>query len=674
MKSREVNKSTIFYKEGKTMADKYSELGREIYANIGGPNNVKSMYNCMTRLRIKIRDNSKVDIQGLKDIDGVLGVVNADTLEIVLGSGVNAKVAQDMVSQVGVKENEEFPTSTYQSEKSEVQAKAAEVHAQHKAQLKQTWWRKALGHISAIFIPLIPAFIGAGLISGVAGILRNMLTAKMLPGSWNLGVTILSMIASALFAYLNIYVGINTAKEFGATPALGGIIGGVVLLPGIAAPVTIPNVLDGKPLAAGQGGIIGVLLAVWLLSYVEKWFHKHIPDSVDIIFTPFFTVLIMGLFTVFAIMPIAGWISNSLVGGINWVLDVGGPVAGFILGLFFLPMVMLGLHQILTPIHLSMIQKMGYTPLLPILAMAGAGQVGAAIALWAKCRKNKDLVRLIKGALPVGILGVGEPLIYGVTLPLGRPFITACVGGGIGGAVVAAFGHVGSIAIGPSGVALIPLIANNMWWAYCIGLLSAYAGGFVATYFWGVPKDAIKGKVENPTPEVSERRAAEKHADNLNMPSEKVEISFEAPVSGDLEKIEEVKDDVFSQKMLGDGFAIDPSNGTVVAPVDGKIDTVMNTKHAITLKTSKGNLDVLMHLGLDTVELKGAPFEIDVKPGDLVNAGEKIGTMDIAAIKKAGKDPVVLTIIANMDHIDQVSKVEDSPVKAGQVVFKAMTK
>src|SRR5699024_1121460 len=159
------------------------------------------------------------------------------------------------------------------------------------------------------------------------------------------------------------------------------------------APVTIPNVLDGKPLAAGQGGIIGVLLAVWLLSYVEKWFHKHIPDSVDIIFTPFFTVLIMGLFTVFAIMPFAGWISNSLVGGINWVLDVGGPVAGFILGLFFLPMVMLGLRQILTPIHLSMNQKMGYTPLLPILAMAGAGQVGAAIALWAKCRKNTDLVR-----------------------------------------------------------------------------------------------------------------------------------------------------------------------------------------------------------------------------------------------------------------------------------------
>ena len=659
------------------MADKYSTLGREIYANIGGPNNVESMYHCMTRLRIKIRDNSKVDIAGLKNIDGVLGVVDADTLGIVLGSGVNAKVAQDMVSQVGVKENEEFPTNVtndYQSEKYEVQAKAAEVHAQHKAQLKQTWWRKALGHISAIFIPLIPAFIGAGLISGVAGILKNMLTVKMLPASWALGVTILSMISSALFSYLNIYVGINTAKEFGATPGLGGIIGGVVLLPGIVAPVTIPNFLDGKPLAAGQGGIIGVLFAVWILSYVEKWFHKHIADSVDIIFTPFLTVLIMGLFTVFVVMPIAGWISNSLVGAINWVLNVGGPVAGFLLGLFFLPMVMLGLHQILTPIHLEMIQKMGYTPLLPILAMAGAGQVGAAIALWVKCRKNKELVRLIKGALPVGILGVGEPLIYGVTLPLGRPFITACIGGGIGGAVVASFGHVGAIAIGPSGVALIPLIANNMWWGYVIGLLCAYAGGFVATYFWGVPKTAMEGEVKQPTQAVEERRNTEAKADNLNMPSEKVEVAFEAPVTGKLQKLEDVKDDVFSKKMLGDGFAIDPSNGKIVAPVDGTIDSVMDTKHAVTLKTNKGHLDVLMHLGLDTVELKGKPFIINVKPGDKVKAGTQIGSMDIKAIKEAGKEPVVLTIIANMDHVDHVVRMSDGEVEAGKDVFHVVTK
>ncbi len=483
--------------------NKYKVLGDQIYEKIGGPQNVTKLIHCMTRLRITIKDMSKVDVDGLKAINDVIGVVEAETLEIVLGPGINTKVAAEMCAEVGVKEGEVFPDnlktteSSYQSSKKEVEKKAAEVHAAHKAALKKTWWRAALQHISSIFVPLIPAFIGAGLISGVSGILKNMLAAKMLPSSWSLGITVLSMISSALFAYLNIYVGINTAKEFGATPGLGGIIGGVVYLPGVVAPVTIPNIFDGQPLAAGQGGIIGVLLAVWLMSYVEKFFHKHVWDSVDILVTPFLTVLIMGLFTVFLIMPLAGWVSNSLVGSINWVLAVGGPFAGFILGLFFLPMVMLGLHQILTPIHLQMIQKMGYTPLLPILAMAGAGQVGAAIALWIKCRHNKQLTKLIKGALPVGILGVGEPLIYGVTLPLGRPFITACVGGGIGGAVIGMFPHLGAIAIGTSGWALIPLIAHNMWWAYCLGLLAAYIGGFIATYFFGTPKSGMVAKNED---------------------------------------------------------------------------------------------------------------------------------------------------------------------------------
>ena len=659
---------------------KYQRLSDEIYAQIGGIDNVESLIHCMTRLRIKIRDMSKVNIAALKKIDGVLGVVEADTLEVVLGPGVNTKVAKIMNDEAGVKEGESFPTNSYQANKSEVERKAAEVHAAHKASLKKTWWRAALQHISAIFVPLIPAFVGAGLISGVAGILRNMLTVKMLPASWNLGVTVLSMIASALFAYLNIYVGINTAKEFGATPGLGGIIGGIVYLPGIVAPVTIPNIFDGKPLAAGQGGIIGVLLGVWLLSYVEKFFHKHIADSVDIIFTPFLTILIMGLFTVFLIMPLAGWFSNSLVGAINWVLKVGGPVAGFILGLFFLPMVMLGLHQILTPIHLEMIQKMGFTPLLPILAMAGAGQVGAAIALWVRCRKNKQLVNMIKGALPVGILGVGEPLIYGVTLPLGRPFITACIGGGIGGAVVAAFGQVGAIAIGPSGIALIPLIANNMWWDYVIGLLSAYAGGFIATYFWGVPKEAMLPDGQE-SPVVAERRTAEEKATNLDMKasntaqvSQPVTQDIEAPVSGQIEGLEKVNDQVFSQKMLGEGFAIVPSNGSIVAPIDGKIVSVMSTKHALTMTSAKGNLEILIHLGIDTVELKGEPFDITVKEGQKVKGGQSLGTMDIDQIKKAGKDPVVIMTVTNKETVKDMKLLQSGEVKASAPVLEVTSK
>ncbi|WEV39536.1 glucose PTS transporter subunit IIA [Lactobacillus sp. ESL0681] len=660
-------------------ADKYSTMGEEIYAQIGGVANVKSLYHCMTRIRIAIRDNDQVNLAGLKQIDGVLGVVEGDTLEIVLGPGVNTKVAASMVAKAGVKENDPFPeqANSYAADKNAVTQKADEVHAAHKASLKKTWWRTALQHISAVFVPLIPAFVGAGLISGVAGILKNMLTAKMLPASWTLGITVLSVIASGLFSYLNIFVGINAAKEFGATPGLGGIIGGIVFLPGVVAPITIPNIFNGQPLAAGQGGIIGVLLSVWLLSYVEKFFHKHIADSIDIIFTPFLTLLIMGLFTIFIVMPIAGWVSNSLVGGINWVLQVGGPVSGFVLGVAFLPMVMFGLHQILTPIHLQMIQKMGYTPLLPMLAMAGAGQVGTAIALWIKCRKNKELTKLIKGALPVGILGVGEPLIYGVSLPLGRPFITACIGGGIGGAVIGAFGNVGSIAIGTSGLALIPLIADHKWLQYCIGLLAAYIGGFIVTYLWGVPKSAMVAKnedgslVEDAKPESVVAPTA---VPEPSTTTKSVAVNLVSPVSGQLEDLSLVNDDVFAQKMVGDGFAVVPDSGTIVAPVAGTIVAVMETKHAITMKSEQGNLEMLLHFGIDTVDLKGAPFDIKVKAGQTVERGQELAQMDLQAVKAAGKDTVIMTMVTNMDQVKQMSPITPAAVKSDQNIMTVTTK
>lgn len=304
--------------------------------------------------------------------------------------------------------------------------------------------------------------------------------------------TILRIIQNGLFAYLNIYVGINAAKVFGATEGLGGIIGGVVLLNGMNPDAPLINIFTGQPLAGNQGGIIGVVFAVFILSIVEKNLRKVVPNAIDIIVTPTITLLVVALATIFIIMPVAGFISTNLIDAITWVLEVGGAFTGFILGATFLPLVMFGLHQVLTPIHIEMIASAGKTLLLPILAMAGAGQVGAALALWVKCRKNKKLTNMIKGSLPVGILGIGEPLIYAVTLPLGRPFITACIGGGVGGAVIGAIGNIGATAVGPSGVALIPLIPDGMWWGHVLGLLAAYVGGFLATYFFGVPKEAME--------------------------------------------------------------------------------------------------------------------------------------------------------------------------------------
>ncbi|MGX7148646.1 PTS transporter subunit EIIC [Enterococcus ureasiticus] len=474
--------------------DKIKRLAREIYEEVGGQSNVLKLRHCMTRVRMDIRDYDKVKLEGLKNIDGVMGVVEDDTLQVVIGPGTVNKVAQEMVDMAGVKLGEAFPSSDEkQSElsgKQLVEEKAAQVKAAQKEKNKNnSGFKVILKSISNIFVPLIPAFVGAGIIGGIAAVMSNLLVAGTIGDSWQQYIDVLNIIKNGIFAYLALYTGINSASEFGATPALGGVIGAVTMLTGMNPEAPLPNILTGGTLSAGQGGIIGVIFAVWLLSLIEKQLHKVIPDSIDIIITPTISLLVIGLVTIFLIMPVAGFISNSLVGVINVVLEKGGMLAGFTLGVTFLPMVMFGLHQILTPIHIEMITQTGMTLLLPILAMAGAGQVGAALALWIRCKKDTKLVEMIKGALPVGILGIGEPLIYGVTLPLGRPFVTACIGGGIGGAVIGAFGNVGSIAIGPSGVALIPLIANNQWLAYVLGLVAAYAGGFVATFFFGIPKD-----------------------------------------------------------------------------------------------------------------------------------------------------------------------------------------
>ncbi|WKZ96294.1 glucose PTS transporter subunit IIA [Lacticaseibacillus paracasei] len=653
--------------------DKYQTMGDGIYAHIGGPQNVAKLIHCMTRVRLTIKDEAKVDQAALKKVPGVLGVVQEETLQVIVGPGTVNKVAQAMVDRVGAALGDPFPANTQppaESNQSAVEAKAAEVRAAHKAKLKQTWWRAALKHISAIFIPLIPAFVGAGLISGVAGILANLLTAGDLPTSWASFITVLKVINGGLFTFLNIYVGINAATEFGATAGLGGIIGGLVYLPGVVAPITINNVFTHQPLSPGQGGIIGVIFAVWLLAVVEKRLHRLIPDAIDIIFTPMLSLLSIGLLTIFFIMPLAGWVSSSLVGTINWTLQVGGAFSGAILGLAFLPMVMLGLHQILTPIHLEMIKSIGYTGLLPILAMAGGGQVGAALALWIKCRQNQQLVRLIKGALPVGILGVGEPLIYGVSLPLGRPFVTACIGGGIGGAVIGMIGHIGAITIGPSGAALIPLIANHQWLGYVFGLLASYAGGFLATYFFGVPESAMvptsaDGTIIEPlavttaaVPETPSTRAASPDA-----------TQFVAPAAGQLQALSEVPDDVFSQKMVGDGFAIVPSHGTVVAPVDGTIVSIMPTKHAWTMTTATG-LEILVHMGLDTVALNGDPFTVHVTENETVKAGQQIAEMDLPAIKTAGKSTTIITVITNMTHVTAMTSFTDQSITAGEDVLR----
>lgn len=654
--------------------DKYKILGASIYADLGGADNVAKLIHCMTRLRISVKDEARVDFAALKQIREVIGVVQADPLQVVLGPGVVDKVARAMLREAQAQPD---GTHNYAANKRVVTAKAKRVVADRQSKLKQTWWRRALQHISAIFIPLIPAFVGAGLISGIAGVLSNMQAAGDLSRAWLPIISTLNVINGGLFTYLNIYIGINAATEFGATPGLGGIIAGMIYLPGIVPATALPNIFTGKPLVAGSGGVIGALFAVWLMAGIEKFLHKHIPESIDLICTPFLTLLLAGVLTIFLIMPAAGWVSTSLVGVINWVLHVGGAFAGFILGALFLPMVMLGLHQILAPIHLEMIRATGSTPLLPILAMAGAGQVGAAIAIWIRARKNRQLTRLIKGALPVGILGVGEPLIYGVSLPLGRPFITACVGGGIGGAVIGAMGNVGATSIGPSGVALIPLITNGHQFEYILGLLSAYAAGFVLTFFFGVPKSAMQPRTAEGVPIHTGQNPAAAALDQvMQQPARSgAKTDLVAPLAGRKIQLVAVADTTFAQKLVGDGFAIIPEKAlktaSIVAPASGTITSIAPAQHAFMEKSDSG-LEILVHLGIDTNELQGAPFDYSVQVGEHVTSGQQLGHMDVAAVIAASKDPVVVTVVSNMTVVSTMSAYVDGPVSQGALVTRVV--
>lgn len=472
---------------------KEQQLAERIIAAVGGMDNIDSVMNCMTRVRIKVLDENKVDDQELRHIDGVMGVIHDERIQVVVGPGTVNKVANHMAELSGVKLGGPIPHNHNDSEKmdykSYVADKAKANKEAHKAKQKNGKLNKVLKSIANIFIPLIPAFIGAGLIGGIAAVLSNLMVAGYISGAWITQlITVFNVIKDGMLAYLAIFTGINAAKEFGATPGLGGVIGGTTLLTGIAGKNILMNVFTGEPLQPGQGGIIGVIFAVWILSIVEKRLHKIVPNAIDIIVTPTIALLIVGLLTIFIFMPLAGFVSDSLVSVVNGIISIGGVFSGFIIGASFLPLVMLGLHHIFTPIHIEMINQSGATYLLPIAAMAGAGQVGAALALWVRCKRNTTLRNTLKGALPVGFLGIGEPLIYGVTLPLGRPFLTACIGGGIGGAVIGGIGHIGAKAIGPSGVSLLPLISDNMYLGYIAGLLAAYAGGFVCTYLFGTTK------------------------------------------------------------------------------------------------------------------------------------------------------------------------------------------
>lgn len=451
----------------------YQDIAWQIYLVVGPADNVQSVTHCMTRLRLGLTKLPPNAENALKKIPGVLGINNTEgELQIVLGPGRVDKVTDAFAAlcQQSVKACAEA-TSHDASEKQPAVGDAEALHAKIRAK-NATPVKLFFKRIASIFIPLIPAFIACGLISGLLNVVGKADPSLTTSPIFQL----LAVAGNIIFWSMNLFIGFNTAKEFGGTPIIGGILGGLLAHPGLA------NIsFDGYALVPGRGGVISVLLAASLGAFVEKKLRRLVPEMFSLFLTPLLTFLITGAIAIGFFQPIGGFLSDIIGQTATTAVNAGGAVTGFVLGGLWLPMVMLGIHQAFTPIHAELLARYGVTILLPILAMAGGGQVGASFAVYLKT-KNHALKKTIASALPVGIMGVGEPLIYGVTLPLGKPFIGACIGGAFGGAVQAAFA-VGSATIGISG---LPLAAGtDHIGIYLLGLLVSYLAGFIATWLIG---------------------------------------------------------------------------------------------------------------------------------------------------------------------------------------------
>ncbi|MGL5043699.1 MAG: PTS transporter subunit EIIC, partial [Plesiomonas sp.] len=337
----------------------------------------------------------------------------------------------------------------------------------------------ALKMLGNVFIPIIPAFIASGMILGIINVLKRPDIAGNLIEQYPNILALLGIFGNAVFSIMSILVGVNAARVFGGSMAMGGVMAGILTHPDLAQVE-----LFGEHLQPGRGGVIAVLLVVAFMCWVEKQLRQRLPESLELILNPLLTTLITASLAIVLLQPLGGYISDLIAHGASLAIDKGGLLVGAILSGTFLPLVLSGLHQGLVPIHVELLQKYGSNPLLPILAMAGMGQVGAAIAVLIKT-KNTRLKTMTKGALPVGILGIGEPLIFGVTLPLGRPFIAACLGGAIGGALVCYWKVSTVITFGLSGVPLAVTIVPGKVLLYFAGMAVTVLAGFLFTLLLG---------------------------------------------------------------------------------------------------------------------------------------------------------------------------------------------
>ncbi len=475
------------------MAKITSAMMNTILSAVGGSANIAKCGNCMTRLRLSLNNYGVIDLTSLKSITGVMGVVESDEqLQIILGPG-KAQTAADLMNDLIANSSSE----TAQPVENQDLSSIASAQKKQMKSKQTSAIQRFLSKFATIFTPLIPGFIAAGLLLGFATLLEQIYVLDQTPSAFMVDlIAYMKVFGKGLFAFLSILIGYNAQQAFGGSGVNGAILASLFVLG--YNPDATSGIYSGMSEFFGmaidpRGNIIGVLMAAIIGAQVEKFVRKYMPDDLDMILTSVVTLLIMGVVTFVVIMPIGG----ELFKGMSWLfLNLNdNPIGAAILAGLFLISVVFGIHQGFVPVYFALMEAQGFNSLFPILAMAGGGQVGASMALYFKANKDALLRTQVKGAIIPGLLGIGEPLIYGVTLPRVKPFVTACLGGAAGGFFIGLVSYMGlpvglNTVFGPSGIVAIPLMtsASGIFPAmmvFLVGLLISYIVGFLATYFFG---------------------------------------------------------------------------------------------------------------------------------------------------------------------------------------------
>lgn len=616
----------------------YRKAASEVLQNIGGKENVVSAAHCATRLRLVIADNGKVNKKELENAAGVQGVFEAQgQLQIIFGTGTVNKVYDEFIALSGA-------------------AAVSKDEAKAQGAAKGNWFQRAIKTLGDIFVPIIPAIVASGFLMGIMESLNFMVGNGFIQLDTTSSIYVFAQLFSNVaYTFLPILIAFSAAKVFGGNPFLGAVIGMIMLHPNLQNAWTVATEgvhtyqevffgLYEVPLVGYQGHVIPVIIAVWVMCWLEKRLHKIVPPMFDLFVTPLVSVFVTGYLTLAAIGPVFTTVENYVIDGVQWLIAIPFGIGSFIMGGLYATTVVSGIHHMYTIIDLGQISAYGMTFWLPLASAANVAQGGAALAVALKT-KNKKLKSMALPASLSAFMGITEPAIFGVNLRFFRPFIAGSIGGACG-ALYASIVGLGATGTGVTGIFGILLHLHHPV-QYVITIAIATGVAFVISWFFGLPKEEQPEAV--PAPEQSAAQPAP-----AAVPAPQTgEVSLVSPLTGEAVPLSETGDPAFAAEALGKGIAVKPSEGKVFAPCDATVSAVMG--HAVGLTCDNG-AELLIHVGIDTVNLDGKHYTGHVEDGQRVKAGDLLLEFDIAAIEKEGYRTITPVIVTNSDDYAEVER------------------